>query len=54
MRVRLAVAAAPSGLDGSEDFDFLDLTFFGAVPSEARRLGIIHGPSMGLVVPEPS
>lgn len=53
-RARLAaegeVLASPV-LEASDDLDFLDLTFFGEVSE--RRLGIIHGPSMGLVAELP-
>lgn len=57
MCARLAADAAfaSPGIDGSEDFDFLDFSFFGVMPpsvgecdAAARRPGIFHGPSTGL------
>jgi hypothetical protein len=51
-RARLA-AEVPFASPGSEDFDFLALSFFGVVPSgdecEGRRPGIFQGPSKGLI-----
>jgi len=51
-RVRLA-AEVPFASPGSEDLDFLDLSFFGVVASgdecEGRRLGIFQGASKGLI-----
>ena len=51
-RVRLA-AEVPFASPGSEDLDFLALSFFGVVPSgdacEGRRPGIFQGPSKGLI-----
>jgi len=62
MRARLAVDA-PFGsprLDGNDDFDFLDFSFFGVMPpsvgecvAAARRPGIFHGPSTGLTALPP-
>jgi len=59
-RVRLA-AEVPFASSGSEDFDFLALSFFGVIPSgdecEGRRPGIFQGPSKGLtpvgLIPSP-